>query len=99
MKRFIILLVLELLALTGCASSNTTSNTTSNTIYIEDTESAVEHHYHTKWGCIRYYEWTNPSDGHDYYVNYGGRFLMHSPECKKCKKSESILDNSSLFDY
>lgn len=94
MKRFIILLVLGLLALTGCASSNTT-----NTIYIKDTESTVEHHYHINETCVHYYEWTNPSDGHDYYVNYGGRFFMHSPECKKCKKSESILGNSSLFDY
>ena len=87
MKRFIILLVLGLLALTGC---------TPNTIY---TENAVEHLYHIKETCVHYYEWTNPSDGHDYYVIYGEHFFMHSPECKKCKKPESILDNSSLFDY
>lgn len=86
MKRFIILLVL---GLTGCCA-------TEKPRYIDNFSErvlCVNGHY------VHYYEITNPLDGHDYYLFRDEYSMIHSPECKKCKKPESILDSSSLFDY
>ena len=89
MKKFIILLVLGLLALTGCCASQNPINA----------NNVIRHALYINGYPAYYYEITNPFDGHDYYIVEIGHDMMHSPECKKCKKPESILNSSSLFDY
>lgn len=89
MKKFIILLVL---ALTGCCPlSETTESIELNNV--------PKRQLYVNNQSIEYYEITNPFDGHDYYVFNFQYTMIHSPECKKCKKPTSVLDGTSLFDY